>query len=128
MNTHTFMFSGIYDISDLAEYIGSVIGVRLIARKSGDVVHGYLNQALKRNESYPDGFTVLTINYYQHEEKPNWNEETKEGHESHIKPYEATETDYHKLQEALVRLFNNDEDSVHQLSRDEIDNLLGSQS
>lgn len=126
--THTFMFQGIYDTSDLAEYIGDTIGIRLIARKSGDVVHGYITQSLRCDEEYSQGFTLLNIVYYDYEEKPNWNEKTKEGHESHIKKYEPSESDYHKLHQALTKLFNNEEDSVHQLSRDEIDKLLGNAS
>lgn len=124
MTTLMFKFDGIYETGDLAEYIGQTIGIRLISKKPGDVVHGHISQALSVSDEKPDGFTVLTIHFYDFEEAPNWDDETKEGHTSHIKPYLPTDDDYNKLQEAFIKLFNNDKDAVDQLSRDEIAKLL----
>lgn len=119
-----FRFEGVYDTGDLAKYIGDQLGVKLMAEKPGDEVHGHLNVAMNVSEKYPDGYTQLQIHFNNYEESPNWDKKTKEGHQSHLKPYLPSESDYTKLQEAFEKLFNNDEDAIRQLTRDEIAKIL----
>lgn len=122
--TLMFKFDGIYDTSDLAKYIGNQLGIKLIATKPGDKVHGHISASLNVTPEKPLGFTILQIHFNNHEESPNWDEKTKEGHQSHLMPYHPNTETYDKLQEAFVKLFNNDEDTVKQMNRAEIAKLL----
>jgi len=119
-----FKFQGIYDLGDLAKYVGEELGIHLIAENPGDKIHGHLTASTSVTDENPQGYTLLQIHFNNQEETPNWDEATKEGHQSHLVPFHPTDDDYGKLQDAFIKLFNNETDSVKQLTQDQIAKLL----
>lgn len=98
MTNFMFIIPCQYEDLLLAEYLGGVLGLRFVANRRGDIVHGSISQSRQGSNM------IVSVEFYGYDEDPNFNEITKQGHLSRIRAHVGTFEDYEKINNALLDL------------------------